>query len=483
MGSLGFSDAMMMMTKKRAEEKSKVKNLAPRSSTAVSSEPLIQNYSNFKRSSYPDRVMFYEDGSWVDYPKVVVELIKLGFMDGKPAVEAQLLGSNCVFDFYRMLEIDLESGNQRSISWIDVQGKCFFPKMFVNTYEIDSEDDFVNCSEDLLKIQIDINVRENSVSSEGLKIDQAVKLSKRKREEDVINEKMEGSLSSTNVKRQMVGSESQSARWPKTRVLGAEQKGFAIVKNLFLSGLGIVEPGVTVTSVHQCVRMGPLDKARLEVFSRQMEIMKKARGESNMVFAWYGTSAKGVESILTHGFGTPSNLSHSKGHGIGIYLSPIKSPQNSARLSETDENGEKHVVLCRVILGKCEKVESWSTQSCPSSVDYDTGVDDINNPRWYTVWHANMNTHILPECVVSYRPVNMSGSVKGNTSQPTPASVSVAKLFSKLRGFLPQPRLQELQILWGSCKEGKLGRDSFMKQLRSVVGDDVLRSTLQEIRG
>lgn len=78
-------------------------------------------------------------------------------------------------------------------------------------------------------------------------------------------------------------------------------------------------------------------------------------------------------------------------------------------LSEIDENGEKHVILCRVILGKCEKVEAGSQQYYPSSVEYDTGVDDLNNPRWYTVWHCNMNTHIVPECVVSYRPVNMTG--------------------------------------------------------------------------
>lgn len=81
----------------------------------------------------------------------------------------------------------------------------------------------------------------------------------------------------------------------------------------------------------------------------------------------------------------------------------------SAMLSEIDENGEKHVILCRVLLGKCEKVEAGSQQMYPSSVEYDTGVDDLKNPKWYIVWHAKMNTHILPECVVSYRPVNTSG--------------------------------------------------------------------------
>ncbi|KAK6116282.1 hypothetical protein DH2020_049977 [Rehmannia glutinosa] len=388
--------------------------LAPRSSAAMSCDPLIMNYSNFKRSSCPGRFMFYENGSWVDYPKEVLEVMKLGFMEGKPIVEARVLGMSCFFDFYRMLEIDLDSGNQRSISWIDADG-----------------------------------------SSDDLKLNENVKSSKRKREGNVENEKMEGSLCSSNAKRQMVGSESQSARWPKTRILGAEQKGYAIVKNLFLSGLETLDRGATVTSIHQCARMGPLDKARLEVFSKQMEITKRARGESNMVFAWYGTSAKGVESILMHGFGLPSELSHSEGHGIGVHLSPIRSPQNSAMLSEMDENGEKHVILCRVILGKCEKVEAGSKQSYPSSVDYDTGVDDLNNPR---VGEANTNW----------------------TPHP---SIFVAKLFSKLRNSLPLPRLQELQTLWGSCKEGKLGKDTFMRQLRSVVGDDVLRSTIQEIRG
>lgn len=74
-----------------------------------------------------------------------------------------------------------------------------------------------------------------------------------------------------------------------------------------------------------------------------------------------------------------------------------------------DENGEKHIILCKVILGKCEKIDSGSRQSHPSSVEYDTGVDDLTSPKWYTVWYVNMNTHIVPECVVSYRPANVPG--------------------------------------------------------------------------
>ncbi|XP_057773461.1 probable inactive poly [ADP-ribose] polymerase SRO3 [Salvia miltiorrhiza] len=474
-----------IMTKRCAEVKSSAKALGHRSSAATRCEPLIQNYSNFKRSSCPKRLMFYENGSWVDYSEEVADLLKLGFAEGRPMVEAQVLGYNCFFDLYRMLEIDLESGNQRSIAWIDADGKCFFPKTFVDSCENDREVELVDGDKSCAKIEIDIKIVENSGNHEGVGLKEDVNFGKRGRSENVEKGKVEESFCGTAAKRlKMVESESQSSRWPKARNLAAGEKRYAIVKNLFLSGLENVEPGARITSIHQCVRMGPLDKARSEIFAKQVEIKKRARGESNVVFAWYGASSQGVESILMHGFGIPSKLSRSAGHGIGIHLSPIRSPQNSAMLAEVDENGEKHVILCRVILGKCEKVEAGSLQSYPSSVEYDTGVDDLNNPRWYTVWHGNMNTHILPECVVSYRPVNINGSVNSVPKNWVPhPSTFIAKLFSKLRGSLPLPQFCELQTSWESCKEGKLGKDAFMKKLRLLVGDDVLRSAIQEIRG
>lgn len=70
---------------------------------------------------------------------------------------------------------------------------------------------------------------------------------------------------------------------------------------------------------------------------------------------------------------------------------------------EPDENGEKHAILCRVVVGNAEKVEAGSKQWFPTSTKFDTGVDEFKNPRQYTVWGTNMNTHILPQCVVSFK--------------------------------------------------------------------------------
>lgn len=474
-----------MMTKKGVEGLDKCLRVAV-SPCSKTCDPLIQNYSNFKLTSEPKRVMFYDHGSWTDYPEVVVEVVKLGFSEGKPMIEAHIQGLDRFLDFYRMLEIELESGNQRSISWIDVDGKCFFPKIFINSYD-NNDPDFVAGYENSPKIEIEIKLSKLG-SSEGLRssdLNEMEKLSKRKRGEHAEIDQPEESSSNFKVKRSKIEKELQSPRWPKTRVLRAEEEGYTLVKNLFLTGLKTVEPGAEVTVINQCVRTGPLDVARRQVFMKQMEITKQARGASNMVFAWYGTSAKGVESILMHGFGIPAMPSRSEGHGSGIHLSPVRSPQNSALLSEMDENGEKHIILCKVILGKSEKIDAGSRQSHPSSVEYDTGVDDLTSPKWYTVWYANMNTHIVPECVVSYRPAaNVPGSVNGVSSVNwVPPSRLIAKLLYRMKSYLPMPKFQELRTLCGLYNEGKLGKNVFLRQLRSVIGDDLLRSTIQEIRG
>lgn len=68
------------------------------------------------------------------------------------------------------------------------------------------------------------------------------------------------------------------------------------------------------------------------------------------------------------------------------------------------------MVLCRVILGNMEIVHHGSKQFHPSSESFDSGVDDPENPRHYVVWSMNINTHIYPEYVVSFKvPANFEG--------------------------------------------------------------------------
>ena len=66
-------------------------------------------------------------------------------------------------------------------------------------------------------------------------------------------------------------------------------------------------------------------------------------------------------------------------------------------------------------MGNMELVRPGSRQFQPNSSDYDSGVDDVQSPRYYIVWNMNMNTHIYPEFVVSFK---VSSDVEGDTLFP-----------------------------------------------------------------
>ncbi|KAL9359466.1 hypothetical protein Peur_047589 [Populus x canadensis] len=439
-----------------------------RATNCCSAPLILANLANFTKSAAPARFIYFNhDGLWIDFENEVLESLKPAFLDGKAVIEMSFRESRYLFDFTRMLQIDFDSGIRRSIAWIDVNGKCFFPKMFVR------EDFGDNLEEERLsnrKIEIEVNIDGNSI--------------KRKREE--FRDKEEPEVTSSKkeeggLKRQRLGMRDVgNCRWLNTRVFKEEEKSYSPVKNYFLSGMKKIDPDVVITAIHQCTRKGLSGEARQEVFLKQIEITKAARGVSNTVYAWYGAPAKEVESILAHGFGGPRKVSSAgETYGVGVYLSPFGLPHMSAKFAEADDNGEKHIILCRVILGNVETVVAGSQQYYPSSIDFDTGTDDPKNPKWYVVWSSVMNRHIIPECVVSFKSsINVPGQARGSTH----TKYSLEKLFSKLRSWLPPEKIQEVAKLYDVYRAGKLTKNIFIRHLRGVAGDYVLLSAIREIR-
>lgn len=258
-----------------------------------------QNEGNFKRSAPPARLMSYRNGSWIDFSSEVTDYVKSSFLEHKPILDVKIEGSNYLFDFLRMLQIDFDTGKQRSIAWIDGKGNCYFPKMFVGE-EIDE------CNTTKIEVEININKRQReAVDKDG----------------EVNSEDIPSS------KRQCLGGANNgivdSPKWLSTRLLRESEKAYTLVRAYFLSGIKKMDAGATITSIHQCTRVGHLERARFEVFQKQIEITKAARGASNTVYAWYGASAGSIDGILAHGFGMPSKIST---HGVGIYLSPVGFP-------------------------------------------------------------------------------------------------------------------------------------------------------------
>ncbi|KAJ1399540.1 WWE domain [Sesbania bispinosa] len=230
----------------------------PTNSGSNFGQSLVRYYLNYKKSGRPERLMFYRNGGWVDFPKDVVDLIKKDFEVKKAAVEVELNGHHLVLNFLHMYQMDLKTGLQQPIAWIDETGCCFFPEIYAASDEVPY--DF--CNEDA-----------------------------------------------------------------------------------------------------------------------------------------------------------------------------ATSPHASASYCDVDENGVRHLVFCRVIMGNMELLRPGTRQFRPSSSEFDSGVDDIESPRYYIVWNMNMNTHIYPEFIVSFKVSSdaeghLCGSdSKNNVSGVNSASQSPKSLF------------------------------------------------------
>lgn len=272
------------------------------------------NVNNFKRTGPPARLMSYRNGMWIDFSKEIVGVVKSCFVDRKPIVDIVIGASKYLFDFLRMVEISFETGKQRSIAWIDEKGDCYFPNNFVDEDSEESSDESESCNSAEVEIGVEMNVEDDS--------------GKRKRVSAISDVDDEVDSVDVEPKRQRSTPNSSSGvvnsgKWIGSRLLREEEKAYTLIRDYFLSGIRKSDPGATITAIHQCTRAGRLEKARFLVFQNQMETTKSARGSSNTVYAWHGTSARGVESILAHGFGVPSKIST---YGVGTYLSPIGLP-------------------------------------------------------------------------------------------------------------------------------------------------------------
>ncbi|XP_062100321.1 probable inactive poly [ADP-ribose] polymerase SRO3 isoform X2 [Humulus lupulus] len=366
--------------------------------------------------------------------------------------------------------IHLGTGNQRSIAWIDEEGKCFFPKQFIG-------DEFEDNDVENPKIEIEIEMKASSEPKLGKRMREEEKMVQDQEDKKVTSSYRHGEMS----KRQRIINDSkpENPRWPNTKLLREEDSAYTIVRNIFLPGIRKIHPGAIIATIHQCSRMRPLEKAHREIFSKQMEITKAARGTSNTVYAWFGASAQAIACVLAHGFGVAGKLSGSDANAVGVRLSPLANPFRSAMQSEADDNGEKHMILCRVILGNVEKVEAGSQQYYPSS-EFDTGADDPKNPKWYVVWSTNISRHILPDCVVSFKTSANKQAALGGFAR---TKYTFAELFSKIKSSLPPVKVQECITLYDSLKAGNISKDIFIKQFRLVAGEKVLLSAIREICG
>ncbi|GMI99736.1 hypothetical protein HRI_003642900 [Hibiscus trionum] len=204
-------------------------------------------------------------------------------------------------------------------------------------------------------------------------------------------------------------------------------------------------------------------------------VADKCGGDARIRYAWYGASRDEICEIVTHGFSWRSKAaagSHS------ISLSPAKHLIDSVLSSTVDEIGLRHLLLCRVILGKQEVVTGDSSdQFHPISSEFDSGVDDISAPTKYIIWNSRLNFSILPCYIVSFEAPYLSGFkglTEAKTVEPKSSWITFPTLISILSRFLDQSRMASLKKQYTGFKARKITRPQMIQRVKEIAGNQLL---------
>jgi hypothetical protein len=264
------------------------------------------------------------------------------------------------------------------------------------------------------------------------------------------------------------------------------ERVYDIINRKFMSCFDSVGVQASIAGIHKNVFSSVVGQARVNSFQIYAEAIKKrCGGNANIKYGWFGSSKEEISKIVSHGF-DHSDISHNNGlYGSGIYLSPDYSPLESACNSPVDKDGLRHLLLTRAILGKSEVVQIGSDQCHPSSEEFDSGMDNLQSPRKFIVWSTHMNTHTLPEYVVSFRaPPSLAGFVRTQKqpSLPTSPWMPFPVLISVLSKFLPPPTVALIRKHHEDHKEKKISRNELIQRLRQIAGDRVLIAVIKSFR-
>lgn len=261
--------------------------------------------------------------------------------------------------------------------------------------------------------------------------------------------------------------------------LDKEDELHGTIENRFLLDLARLGVNTQVVGIHKnsCSSLTWQSKLRsFQIFLKAHQ--QKANGSANLKQAWFSASKDEISTILSHGFG---HSIHNGVYGHGIYLSPLDCTLDSLQSSVVDEDGLRYMVLCRVIMGQMERVRPGSEQCFPSSVEYDSGVDDLVSPKKYIVWSCNMNTHIFPDFVISFKaPRNPTRDVKVKT--PKSAWMPFATLIVALSKFLSKETIRLMQRHHHLLKERKITRDELIRRIRTIAGDELLIAVVKSYK-
>uniref|UniRef100_A0A1S2YRQ5 Probable inactive poly [ADP-ribose] polymerase SRO5 isoform X2 n=1 Tax=Cicer arietinum TaxID=3827 RepID=A0A1S2YRQ5_CICAR len=253
-----------------------------------------------------------------------------------------------------------------------------------------------------------------------------------------------------------------------------------LIRSRFVCSLSTQGLKAEAVSIRRNACSTVMAQARVQSFQIFARAVAKLRGGNpNVKHAWYGASSKEeIVDIIQHGFG--------HAHSHGLRLSPSDSPLQSVKSSAVGKDGLRHLLLCRVILGKMEVVPEGSDQCRPSSEEYDSGIDSFSSPKEYMIWSNRINTHVLPEYVLSFKLASSKGHVKvgveGQPVRPSSPWMPFPALFSVLSKILPPSDIGFIAKFHKEYREKKILRHELIQKVRLIAGDKLLVSVIKSFR-
>ncbi|KAL6199062.1 hypothetical protein ACLB2K_028849 [Fragaria x ananassa] len=255
------------------------------------------------------------------------------------------------------------------------------------------------------------------------------------------------------------------------RVVGIERD--AIVKS-FVSGMGEAGKETRVVALHRNLSSGLTRKARLDAFRVFTEaVARKCGGNPNIRYGCYGGTKDEIAEILVHGFSARNEAVRGR-----VHLVPVKFAVDAAAASGVDEDGMRHVLICRVIMGKSELMPAGFNRNGPFSSEFDSGVDSMLDPRKYIVWSASMNSHICPVYVVSFK----APGCLNKYAAPPQKAVSFVDLLPVLARSLEPEKMAVLYKLRDDYWAKKISLADLHRKVMREVDNKVMDSAMKLVK-
>lgn len=302
---------------------------------------LVRYYLNYKKSGRPERLMVYQNGGWMDFPQDVVDLVRKDFDVKKAVVEVELNGKHLVLNFLHMYQMNLITGLQQPIAWIDETGCCFFPENYADSdegpYDLGNQEteksheslfqDPNESNEIKLHLEIEINgvgaSNLGECSGESNAVVKHIQIDAKQACNQIDLEIEDSSNKMGNENDGEAVEQNKNVGFNAYNETVYEKLDLDTVQKVFLNGMSSFG---RADLVEIYPFSSTLMQSRLELFEKQAEITKHCHGDANVQYAWLASSKGELSTMMKCGLGH-CGLSASKcTYGIGVHLAAATCP-------------------------------------------------------------------------------------------------------------------------------------------------------------